>query len=274
MMVSPAPYLPFTDPLQRRVPGLQPLDPMKWIQIDSAYAPQMAYRDHLIATRPDMVALALPDAAAALSELAGLLRRHIGDLPGFTCEPGVVTRPDGLRVQFSGDIGQIGRLVQEDWLILDRPGGASEYRLIAGNLCFASGWDLRDKIGHPLTRVHDPVPGYAAQLAPRVNRIFTALRPEHPLWRLNFSAVGTPELHCPGMDLHKVDAPERFLRVERQTLRRLPQTGAIVFGVKLFVTPVTDLTAEEMAEFRAALAAFSPEMAAYKGGAAYLDGDH
>ena len=60
MTVSPAPYLPFMDPVQCRVPGLQPLDPAQWVAVDAAHDAQMAYRDHLIATRPDRVALALP----------------------------------------------------------------------------------------------------------------------------------------------------------------------------------------------------------------------
>ena len=66
-------------------------------------------------------------------------------------------------------------------------------------------------------------------------------------------------------------ATAAILRTERQTLRRLPETGAVVFGVKVYVTPVEDLDADARAAFRAALAAFSPEMAAYKGGANYLD---
>ena len=57
---------------------------------------------------------------------------------------------------------------------------------------------------------------------------------------------------------------DRPFHHERQTLRRLPQTGAVVFGVKTAVTPVDALTPETRAALREALAALDPETAAYK----------
>ena len=34
------------------------------------------------------------------------------------------------------------------------------------------------------------------------------------------------------------------MRVERQTLRRLPRTGAIIFGIRTYLTPLEDLASE------------------------------
>ena len=41
-----------------------------------------------------------------------------------------------------------------------------------------------------------------------------------------------------------VDPREVFLRSERQTLRRLPRTGAVVFTIRVYQTPVVDLAEE------------------------------
>jgi hypothetical protein len=35
-----------------------------------------------------------------------------------------------------------------------------------------------------------------------------------------------------------------FLRIERQTLRRLPDSGAICFGIRIYQNPLRDLEAE------------------------------
>lgn len=57
------------------------------------------------------------------------------------------------------------------------------------------------------------------------------------------------------------------MRHERQTLRRLPRTRAVMFMVRTYLTPVTDLRDEEdnLWAFREAVRAWPPVMAKYKG---------
>ena len=56
------------------------------------------------------------------------------------------------------------------------------------------------------------------------------------------------------------------IRHERQTLRRLPRSRAILFMVRTYLLPVVDLVNEKDAlyTFREAVNAFPPEMAKYK----------
>jgi hypothetical protein len=73
--------------------------------------------------------------------------------------------------------------------------------------------------------------------------------------------------------------PEKLrLRTERQTLRRLPKTGAVVFTIRVYTVPVQQLALEagEAARLAAAIRSWPAEVAADKGGwgtaaAAYLD---
>lgn len=277
MHVAPPPYLPFLDPHKGRPPGLFALDPVDWIEIDAAYRPQMAYRDQLIAERPDEVALALPEADEPVAELTEMVVAHLAALPGggFLPLTGSLRRPDGVTVIATGRPGALGRFAQEDWLILQRSSDAAEYMLTAGNLCFPSHWRLEDKLGKPLTPIHDPVPGYGEDLARRVNRVFDALHADRPLQRLNWSVVEEGELRLAGSRAERgragPGAPDEafFLRVERQTLRRLPRSGAVVFGVKTYVSPLSYLPQEALAPLRERLSAMPGALVDYKGGAGF-----
>jgi hypothetical protein len=137
----------------------------------------------------------------------------------------------------------IGRLVQEDFCLLQKRDGA--YLLTAAVLCFPSHWSLAEKLGKPLIAIHAPVPGYVEELAAPVARLFDTLQPEKPVQRLNWSLVDTDALFLPPahrtepVRLDKEDVAERVrLRVERQTLRRLPDSRAVVFGIRTHVTPL------------------------------------
>jgi hypothetical protein len=56
------------------------------------------------------------------------------------------------------------------------------------------------------------------------------------------------------------------IRYERQTLRRLPRSNAVLFMVRTYFLPVVDLLDEKesLYAFREAVNAWPPEMATYK----------
>ena len=166
----------------------------------------------------------------------------------------------------------LARLVQEDLCLLARDANAAEaeHRLIAATLCFPSHWRLQDKIGRPLRAIHAPVPEYEPSLAPRVERLHQALAEARPLQRLNYTVQGVDELRLDDRVYGRPESKTHFLRVERQTLRRLPASNAVVFGIKTYVTPIEDLSAEARAALAEKLEAMSPEERAYKGGEAFV----
>jgi dimethylamine monooxygenase subunit A len=135
-----------------------------------------------------------------------------------------------------------GRLVQEDFCLLQSSG--ETYRLVAASLCAPARWRLGEKIGQPLAAVHEPVPGYSAALAQPVDRFFSALKAGRLVWRVNWSifddpAPFQPVALPPAGVITEQNAGERlWLRVERQTLRRLAETGAVVFTIRTHITPL------------------------------------
>lgn len=272
MIVTPAPYLPFLDPHKGRPPGMYALPPADWIEIDAAYAAQMAYRERIVAEEGTDAIDALAEAGPAVAELAETVTAHLLDRypDRFARGEGGLRRADGVVVEETGDVGFLARVVQEDLCLLSRDAGADEHRLIAATLCFPSHWRLQDKLGKPLRAIHAPVPNYEHELAPRVERLHQALAEERPLQRLNYTVQGVDELRLDDRVYGRPESQSHYLRVERQTLRRLPRTGAVVFGIKTYVTPVEDLPREALSALADKLGAMLADERAYKGGDAFV----
>ena len=212
-----------------------------WIIVDDAYGAQMAERARLIRERPAAVIAALPGSEAAQAELLEVALRDLP--PGFARDRTDMRRPDGAVVELCGPHFEVlGRLLQEDLLLLERRKG--RHVLTAGLLCFPASWTLVEKIGHPLDRIHGPVAEYGTDLALRVERLFARVPPGRALWRANALGYARPDLHQPRPEAAPRDmvAPARYLRSERQTVLRLPRTGAVLFAVHSWVVPFAALT--------------------------------
>lgn len=269
MELDHAPLAPF---MNERLPGMSPLDYADWLHRDDAFAAQMAYRDRLLAERPDLVLMGegCKGAEELLDLVLDTLRAHD---PDYEIGETEVRRPDGVTVPIdrTRPCATFARLVQEDLLLLDRPEGGEEHVLIGGALLFPSRWSFAEKFGQPLLGIHARVPAYDDGLAPRVQRLFDALRPERPMVRANWLLHPTPELHQPktysGTTKIHEDTGRFWLRVERQSILKLPVSGAAVFSIKTLVTPIEALSAEEREGLIEAIDHQSVEMRDYHGGA-------
>ncbi|MGB0507667.1 MAG: heme-dependent oxidative N-demethylase family protein [Pikeienuella sp.] len=276
MELSHAPFLPFMSPRTAVPPGVQPLSLSDWIDVDEAYAPQMAYRERILAEHPGIVLM--NDGTGAGREALRTVLASLAGREGFRIGETSVQRPDGIEValDFDAPLATLCCLVQEDFLIHEKPEGEAQHWLKSGLLVFPSRWSLAEKMGRPLTQIHERVPGYNEHLAPRVQRFFDALKPERALVRGNWLVHSTPELFQPLTDDVKYAEPRQqegrfWLRVERQSLIRLPVTNAVVFSVKTMITAVENLTLEQQHGLAVALDGQSVEHVEYHGGQAYHD---
>jgi len=136
--------------------------------------------------------------------------------------------------------------VPEDFCILERksanPGAA--YLMTAASVCSPSNWILPEKIGQTIDFIHEPVPQYTEVLAERVNRFLGGIRCGRVLLRYNWSVQDGNELLwrddlkrpvSPMSQAEESDAIGQYWRVERQTFMRLPNSGAIIFGIRIFL---------------------------------------
>ncbi len=133
--------------------------------------------------------------------------------------------------------------IHED-LVVMVPQGDS-YSLMAASLCSPSHWRLPEKIGRPMARVHDPIPGIHDRITPRIDRIFQNLRVDTPVERYNWSVQAGSTLFAWPSEHHNPIDPDTPLwyRVERQTLTRLPESGALAFIIRVHLDPLESLLA-------------------------------
>ncbi len=255
-LLSSLSFLPWIDPHTRRLPGIQPLQDDAWLQVDEAFARQMAERDRLIATTPELVHALLPAARQAADELYARVLEKLAHAPGYAVGAGEVRRPDGVVVPLdpAAPLLTLGRLVQEDLCLMEADG--PEHVLTGAILCFPASWTLAEKIGHPLGRIHVPVETYDADIARRVQRLFDAIRPGQPLVRGNFNLYDDPRLFHPHSekDPRQPARDQTYLRSERQCLVRLPRTGAVLFSIHTYVIERRKLPPDAEAALMAAKA--------------------
>ena len=242
-----------------RLPGLMPLSLNDWLVQDEVFAAQMAYRDHLVAAVKDEVIALQPGAEDVAEELLAELLMFLESQPGYEVAPGHVRRPDGVQVELAGApaLETCARLVQEDLLLLRKP--AETHDLVGGVLCFPALWRLREKTGRTLFDVHRPVAPYTSDLSDRVERVLSVLRTDQVLMRANALIYDCPDLHQPaseGAPKALTPGTPRYVRVERQTFRRLPKTRAVVFAIHTYLVAAEQLSTED----HAVLAEIRPDL--------------
>lgn len=228
--------------------GLGRIQERDWLLPDDQRASELAQRADLLADRYDEVFGALDGTDAASAEVLALVqaweREHGSDDGPGPAEPG------------EHPLVAAGRRVQED-LVLMVPHDDG-YHLDAAVLCFPSHWRLRDKLGGSATAIHGPVPGYDVDLAEKVDRFLDRLRPGVIVARRNWSVHDDDELHAPvppsDPEPITIDgvADRLWLRSERQTLRRLPGSGAVLFTIRVQQAPFAAFTGNPAAASRLA----------------------
>lgn len=277
--MSEALYTPFEAPYRMSM-GLMRLRPEEWIEIDRDWAGDLAEKRRLLAERADELVRTVPGSEPAQAELLDLLTRHLAahHPERYRLDGGVLRLPElGERWRLSeralAPIDLAGRLVQEDLCLMASDGDA--WRLVAASVCFPTRWRLADKVGRELVEIHGPVPGFAERLGRPVTRFFDTLRLDRPVWRLNWSLLDDPALYQPKghgrAEESRAITPENagdkvWLRVERQTLTRLGQSGAVVFTIRIHRWPLARLARlpEAAGRLRRALETMPAELQRYK----------
>jgi hypothetical protein len=166
----------------------------------------------------------------------------------------------------SAGFAELVELVQEDVVVLRRlPDGGSA--AIAVHVSIPSGWRPERIHGADFGAIHEPVPDFAKH--PQAERsMVDAMVERGPYVRFVWTVSADDHLdHHPEEGRRE---PWRaggsgFLRVERQTTVPLPEHAASLFLIRVYLTPFSDLTAEQRATLARALDVMPAPVAAYKG---------
>ncbi len=160
-----------------------------------------------------------------------------------------------------GGLLEAARAHHEDMCLLTLRPGEDQYRLVGAAVAWPSDWNPADKMGLPLRALHAPIQGYEEQLASGVDHFMSKLKPGAIYGRCNWFIAATGDRRWVAeppeqafADVTPENAGETlFVRSERQTLRRLPETGAILFTIGIYVSPLGKLSRENIARLAVAV---------------------
>ena len=278
-------YMPFDKGRFRLSMGIISLNLDEWLEPDEYYYRELLEKEALLANQNNEVFQSKKGSQLAQQEVLDLIIDYMNTFHSELVRiDGDKIFIDGIKRNFSRKefaempLNLAGRLVQED-LCLMAPGDTG-YTLEAASLCFPSRWRLIDKIGKRMVDIHSPVPDYENKLARPVDRYFDKLDINKPVWRVNWSLTDDPDLYQPirktstdySRSINSKNAGDLiFLRCERQTLRRLPNTGWILFSIKTYVDKVSALACqpEALVDLAHSVKNMSADMQQYKNIAPY-----
>lgn len=136
----------------------------------------------------------------------------------------------------------VSKLAKEDFYIVKKNTKDGQHYLVAAEVPFPGGrFGISEKIGKNLDVIHDGVPYYQESLKKSMERWFERLEVDTPVERASWYMTWDHKLKVnninqspefrPNMydELSAADPKDFVVRVERQTLRRLPKSGAIIF---------------------------------------------
>ena len=226
--------------------GLETIASSKWLEIDSFFAKEINNKKSLFIDNHTQVYQDTPESIDSQKEVLKLISQNLS-----TYHPDHYQKAK-KNIFFQENLTPLesaALLVQEDLLIMSRQD--KEYFLSAASLCSPSNWSLTEKFNKSLMDVHDDVPTYSNLIGGKVNHIFINLPNQKIFQRFNWSIYESPDLYQPAInkrsikrakDINNYNAGEKlFIRVERQTIRRLAITKSILFTVRVHITPLEDI---------------------------------
>ncbi|MGZ3402408.1 MAG: heme-dependent oxidative N-demethylase subunit alpha family protein [Phenylobacterium sp.] len=236
--------------------GLKPIAIADWLE--GGETDPAARKDPLFAAHRGLVWAEAEGSRAGQAEVLELVEAALGPAPA---------RPD-LPPLYAA-----ARRVPDDLCLMEKHDG--QWRLTALSLSAGSFFTAEEVIGRSLGELHGPVTGFGDRFLVRVQRIFEGLRPGLVLERRNWTLLNSDALHTPSSApirarIGGIDPAQAgralSLRVERQTLRRLPRTGGALFTIRVWLAPLGGLAGqpERLAAFTQAWRTATPELRAYK----------
>lgn len=247
--VEPAPrFLPHCAEPRIVAMGLSPMQGA-WVDVDSSND-WRSHKQQLRQQLGERVYNVLPEGRDAAAEFAAL----------------VFSETHGRGVTGDEALWEASLGVADD-LVVMLPDQRGRYRLVAASLCSPSDWRLEEKLGLTMAEVHGPIPRLNTEIGEQIDRFFARLPSDRAVQRFNWSIVPHPNyLSRDHWDVSD-ETDELWYRAERQSLRRLPETGAIAFTIRVHICNLKSLAAFDSAleSLWQAVEAAPADLQGYKG---------
>ncbi|MFK7816768.1 MAG: DUF3445 domain-containing protein [Gammaproteobacteria bacterium] len=247
-------YYPFNGKRGRLRLGLGPIDVSDWIQYEDDFADRIIEKEKLIKEFGKQVLHSLPNSVAVQKEFLNLLLENIQQYHADRFEvvgDHVFVKSENKRYELidyeSCPLKLASYLSVDDYCLLEQEG--EDHKLVAASVCAPTWWNLQEKMGKPLANIHEPVMNLEVKIGRMIRHFLQNLKVTDCYQRSNWFLFASNE-YCifPGSfdfssEMNGIDQDNiedrLYLRSERQTFRRLKSTSAIVFGIKVYVEPIS-----------------------------------
>ncbi|OAK97039.1 hypothetical protein IQ06DRAFT_39719 [Phaeosphaeriaceae sp. SRC1lsM3a] len=255
----PRPYRPFRWAYHQTM-SLTKMEPDWWLELESTYADRIRERLGLLSKHGDAVLQALPGSELACKELMEMSLQFLCarypqyfklDEDAMVFHNRILHTQTDLRA--TEPLHVLFQNIPEDFAIMLRDDETGFYLFRAGIICSSLGWNVASKIGMRLHEIHAPIPDYKEKMQFSMDRYFAKKPTDKPIQRGSWGLEVDQPLYMPPGDPHEklreeqmadLDLSRCNLRVDWQTLRRLPLSGAVVFNFKALFTPLEDFRHE------------------------------
>lgn len=247
--------------------GLRPVRPENWILIGAEHAEMMRQKCERLVHHRHCYYRALPTSLPAQRELRERIVAHlVADHPQSFEKSGSVVRSLITRQALDLDddstepLMQVSYLIEEDFMLLEERG--ETIQITAASNAYSSSGRLVGSVGHEVEWAHEPVPQLTRKLGGRINRVLRSIHAAAPCERFNWQITPIATVFFPHDDPHAANAaamrevlvelrrdPARageflWIRVERQTLRRLPDSNAVAFSLHTYSDPLSSIQSD------------------------------
>lgn len=254
------PYFPFAKGFDLKMGTSLLADEWRVTECDEHYVPEVSLKRKMLTQNPEWYFLANPATRVAQWEaldliLTGLSKNypqqfklhkqkndwHWSNTLLNESQAFVFGNDATLPLQ---PLNWVGQQVQEDLILLN-----AELIVEAGQLCFPSGWSLSDKMNQHFIKVHAPLPQITDNMIQSANKLLERIPAHKPVTRNNWgfrvcdwldlsarqSTAYKKLLHEVSENLVPDEVGEKiFVRVEHQTLSRLPVSNHILFTIHTY----------------------------------------
>lgn len=256
---KPRPYRPVRWPYHQTM-SLMKFEPDWWIELESTYVERIKQRQELYAKHGPLILQWMPGTELACKELMEMAIQFVcARYPQYFALSGDELWLENRILGTKANIREKHPLlvlldhIPEDFFITVRDPETGHYVARAGLVCSALGWSVGDKIGLKLHEIHERVPDYKERMQLSMDRYFSKMPTDKPIQRGSWGIeVGQPLFMAPG-DPHAaqrevqdkgLERAQVHMRVDWQTLRRLPLSGAVAFNFKAVFTPIDEFRDE------------------------------
>ncbi|KAK4664326.1 ferrioxamine B transporter [Podospora pseudopauciseta] len=254
--------------------AIQTSSPSELIIMDKNYLDRVTARKAILASHPEVVKGYIPSGIAPIRELYAYIMATY--LPTryptmFSLSPNRTTLHNKITSCLSPVsplalppdelLSTLAITIEDDIFLLLPDPATGLHRCVAFLCCHPSGFDPSTKLDQTLAGIHGPVPSYG-KIGASMEKFFSKLEVGKPVKRVNWGLQTHKELYTPsGNHIHEhevgslteedregIDISQTRLRVELQTLTRLPGTRGIVFSFKTFLYGLDEIRGEGRGE--------------------------